>query len=310
MQRVAAIGECMIELSERDSGTLALAYGGDTLNTAVYLKRAANARIAVDYVTALGDDPWSEAMLSAWREEGLGTRHVARLPGGLPGLYMIRVEASGERRFYYWRSAAAARELFRAPATLPVLEALAEYDLVYLSLITVSVLGEEARERLASALATARSGGARVAFDTNYRPAGWPDPATARAAAERFIALADIALPTADDERALFGDADLEATASRYAGREAAVKRGADGCVVMHAQERREVAVPERVAAVDTTAAGDAFNAGYLAARLLGRAPEAAALVGHRLAAAVVRHPGAIIPRAAMPDLGLSAPPS
>jgi 2-dehydro-3-deoxygluconokinase len=305
MLRVAAIGECMIELSERDSGTLALAYGGDTLNTAVYLKRAAGSRLGVDYVTALGDDPWSAAMLGAWDEEGIGTGNVARLPGRLPGLYMIRVDAAGERRFYYWRSAAAVRELFRAETTLPVLDRLAGYDLLYLSLITLSVLAAEARDRLGAALDRARARGARFAFDTNYRSAGWPDAASARRAAEAFIARADIVLPTADDEAALFGDQDLDATLARYAGREAAVKLGAEGCVVAHEGGRRRIPVPERVTAVDTTAAGDAFNGGYLAARLLGRGPEEAALAGHRLASSVVRHRGAIIPRAATPELGL-----
>jgi 2-dehydro-3-deoxygluconokinase len=296
----------MIELSERDSGTLALAYGGDTLNTAVYLKRAAGPRLEVDYVTALGDDPWSEAMLRAWGEEGVGTQNVARLRGKLPGLYMIRLDPAGERRFYYWRSAAAARELFRAEATLPVLDRLAGYDLLYLSLITLSVLAEEARERLGAALDRARARGARVAFDTNYRPAGWADPAAARRTAEAFIARADIVLPTADDEAALFGDADLEATVARYAGREAAVKLGAEGCILAHAGGRRRLPVPAPVTPVDTTGAGDSFNAGYLAARLLGRAPEEAAQAAQRLAAAVVQHRGAIIPRAATPDLALA----
>jgi 2-dehydro-3-deoxygluconokinase len=307
MLRVAAIGECMIELSQRDSATLSLAYGGDTLNTAVYLKRAAGDRLAVDYVTALGEDPWSEAMQAFWREEGLGTDRVARLQGKLPGLYVIRVDEHGERRFYYWRSAAAVRELFRDPATLPILDRLPEYDLLYLSLITVSVLAEEARKALGAALERARARGARVAFDTNYRPAAWPDRMSARHAAERFIARADIVLPTADDDAALFGDADLAATASRYQRHEAAVKLGGEGCLVIHDGAQRQVAVPERAIPVDTTAAGDAFNGGYLAARLLGQAPEAAALAGHRMASAVIRHRGAIIPRAATPDLGLQS---
>jgi 2-dehydro-3-deoxygluconokinase len=305
MLRVASIGECMIELSQRDSATLGLAYGGDTLNTAVYLKRAAGDRLAVDYVTALGDDPWSEAMLDFWRAEGVGCGEVARLKGKLPGLYMIRVDAQGERRFFYWRSAAAVRELFRAPDTLPIAERLPGYDLLYFSLITVSVLSEEARGRLAAALDAARRRGARVAFDTNYRPAAWPDARAARREAERFIARADIMLPTADDEAALFGDADAEATARRYLGQETAVKLGGEGCLLVTNGEITRVAVPEAVTPVDTTAAGDAFNGGYLAARLLGRAPAEAALAGHRMASAVIRHRGAIIPRAATPDLGI-----
>jgi 2-dehydro-3-deoxygluconokinase len=52
---------------------------------------------------------------------------------------------------------------------------------------------------------------------------------------------------------------------------------------------------------VDTTAAGDSFNAGYLAARINGAMPRDAAAAGHRLAGAVIMAPGAVIPKDAMP---------
>ena len=121
MIRVAAIGECMLELTHRDARTLALGFGGDTLNTALYLARTAAGReIAVDYVTALGDDPMSESMIAAWQAEGIGTSRVARLPRRLPGLYLIRTNDAGERRFFYWRSEAAVRSLFVTPETEPL----------------------------------------------------------------------------------------------------------------------------------------------------------------------------------------------
>jgi len=307
MIRVAAIGECMLELSHRDERTLALGYGGDTLNTALYLARTAAGReIAVDYVTALGDDPMSETMVKAWQAEGIGTGRVARLPRRLPGLYLIRTGESGERRFFYWRSEAAVRSLFQTAESEPLLAALAEYDALYFSGVTLAVLAPEARQRFRSALAAARSRGRQVAFDTNYRPALWPDPATARAVFAEFLPVISLALPSFEDEQAVCGDRDPETTARRYAAAgvaEVAVKRGALGCVLLAGGALTEVPVPKPVQAVDTTAAGDGFNAGYLAARLSGASPEQAARAGHGLAAAVVQYPGAIIPRAATPTL-------
>src|SRR5438874_12313443 len=97
---VACIGECMVELSEQPDGSLSRGFGGDTLNTAVYLARLG---VAVDYVTALGDDPWSGEMLAAWHAEGIGTGLIVRVPGRLPGLYLISTDADGQRRFSYWR---------------------------------------------------------------------------------------------------------------------------------------------------------------------------------------------------------------
>lgn len=309
MSRIAAIGECMLELTRRDDGSCNLGFGGDTLNTAIYLARAAagRAELAVDYVTALGIDPMSDEMVAAWRAEGVGTSGVARLPGRLPGLYLIRTGDLGERRFFYWRGEAAVRSLFLTPESEPLLAGLADYEALYFSGITLAVLAPQARERFRTALEAARRRGRMVAFDSNYRPALWPDPAAARQAIGEFLPVTSLALPTFEDERALHGDADPAATAARYARagvQEVAVKHGEHGCLVLANGKLVAVPAAARVAPVDTTAAGDAFNAGYLAARLLGGAPERSARAGAGIAGAVIRHRGAIIPRDATPSLG------
>jgi 2-dehydro-3-deoxygluconokinase len=297
MQRVAAIGECMLELRHRDEKLVELGFAGDSFNTALYMARCnRRERLTVDYVTALGDDPYSEAMLRSWREEGVGTDRVIRLKGKLPGLYFIRTDAAGERRFFYYRSAAAARELFRDAASLPLLATLRDYDVLYFTAITLSVLDSTTRERFHAALAAARAAGRLIAFDSNYRPAGWADVAAARSAIAPFLDLVGLALPTFEDEQALWGDATPADTLSRYAHRkiEVCVKLGSEGCLL---GDGTCIPVPRRVVPVDTTAAGDAFNAAYLTARLAGHPAAEAARAGHILAATVIQHRGAIIPR-------------
>jgi 2-dehydro-3-deoxygluconokinase len=112
--------------------------------------------------------------------------------------------------------------------------------------------------------------------------------------------LVDIALPTQVDEAALFGPEPIDAVADRWLGwgvAEVAVKSGADGCLVATRDGRHRIAPPRAVVAVDSSGAGDAFNAGYLAARLAGRAPARAAPAGHELAAWTILRRGAIPPR-------------
>jgi 2-dehydro-3-deoxygluconokinase len=299
MLRVAAIGECMVELRHRDEHLLELGFAGDSFNTALYLARCTRReRVAVDYVTALGTDPYSEAMLATWRHEGIGADRVARLPGRLPGVYFIRTDARGERRFFYYRSATAARELFCDAASQSLLEALPGYDVLYFTAITLSLLDPAARERFRLALMAARGAGRLVAFDSNYRPASWADAAAARAAITPFLDTLTLALPTFEDEQALWGDATMAETLTRYAARgiEVCVKRGDSGCFLADGER---VPVLERIAPIDTTGAGDSFNAAYLTARLAGQSPAEAARAGHILAGTVIRHRGAIMPREA-----------
>ena len=311
MTRVATIGECMIELRHTDADTLKLGFGGDTLNTAVYLARLGRERgMQVDYVTALGEDAYSDGMVAAWRKEGVGTDLVARLPGRLPGLYIIRTDQRGERSFTYFRSAAAARDMLGEGREARLIERLSGYACVYFSGITLSILDDGQRRKLMDILDRLRTAGTRIAFDSNYRPVGWPDAAAARAWMDEAWRRSDIALPTLDDEQRLTGDVDADAVLARLrqlgAG-EIVLKLSGEGSLVWSREAPAPAKVPpERVAkVVDTTAAGDSFNAGYLYGRLTGKDAAAAARIGSRLAAVKIQHPGAIIAREAMADFGV-----
>lgn len=310
-RRVAAFGECMLELQGPPfgpPGSLRMGQGGDTLNTAVYLARCGEAQgLRVEYATALGDDGFSDGMAARWLDEGVGTALVRRLPGRLPGLYWIETDAQGERRFSYWRDRAAARSYFEAPEGATPLEQAAE-DLaaLHFSGISLAILPPEGRARLLAVAARVRAGGGLVSFDNNYRPRLWPGPEVARAAFDAALQVASLGLITLDDELALRRHADAD-TALRHTLAlgvgEVVVKRGADATVVRTA-DGSVVDVPtvRGVPVRDTTAAGDSFAGAYLAARLGGASAPAAAEAGNRLAARVIQHPGALIPRAAMDE--------
>lgn len=303
MTRVACIGECMIELRQAPGGQAGALYsrfyGGDTLNTAVYLSRLG---VDVDYITALGNDALSDEMIAGWAAEGIGTKRVARLPGKLPGLYLIQTDDKGERRFFHWRESAAARSLMDLPETDDMLNSLASYDIVYLSAITLSILQEGGREKLMTALKRARLLGTRFAFDTNFRARGWPDLDVARKVFSSAFEGADIVLASTEDLAPLYPGESNAALLAGISSPEVVLKLAEPSCILRHAGGSSEVrAEPLTKPVVDTTAAGDSFAAAYLAARLGGAEPEDAARAGHRLAGAVVGYPGAIIPRYAMP---------
>lgn len=295
MTRVACIGEAMIELTwTRPGGQIG--FSGDVLNTAVYLGRAAR-NVAVDFISVLGRDGVSDAMVDFIETEGVGTAGIERHPERLPGVYAITTDEQGERSFSYWRDKSAARTLFENGFA-----ALQGYDLIYLSGITLAILPPNIRNALIGHLADHP---ARIAFDSNYRPRLWEDAATARQTIEAMWRITDVALPSEDDECLLFGDADTTSVLERlrfWGAERGALKRGGMGPTALD-RTVAELHLPAAERVVDTTAAGDSFNGGYLAAILSQRSEESAMSYGHRLATAVIGHPGAIIPAEFCPEL-------
>jgi len=310
MKRVAVVGECMLELQGEAFGAMRQTFGGDTLNTAVYLARLAGGHgVEVQYATALGEDSLSEGLLTRWRAEKVGTDLVRRIPGRIPGLYLIEVDASGERRFSYWRDQSAAKAYFDGPAS-PLEEASEQFDVLYLSGISLAILPPAGRERLLALMAAMRARGAVVAFDNNYRPRLWPDVGEARALFARAFAQATLAFVTADDHQALMGLPTLDdgiAAARALPPPELVIKRGGAPTLVRHDGRWGEAPTEAVERVVDTTAAGDSFAAGYLSRRLVGAAALDAARFGNRVAARVIQHRGALIELQAMADLVAAA---
>ncbi|KFZ38569.1 hypothetical protein HR45_03860 [Shewanella mangrovi] len=293
----------MVELSGQLMGTMQQGFGGDTLNTAVYLKRVAGDMAQVSYVTAMGQDTLSQTIIARWQQAGVDCQFVLRDPSHNPGLYLIENDANGERSFHYWRSQAAARYLLQHRDIEAVLAALKGFDLIYLSGISLAILPAEDRSKLIAFLTQAKAAGVTIAFDGNYRARLWQSPAETQAVYQQLYQLCDIALLTFDDEAALWGDQHVEGAFARLASCNIdtlVLKVGGDGCYVEQAQQRQHIATQKVANVVDTTAAGDSFNAGFLAAWLAGYALNQAADWGNQLAGQVIQQTGAIVPTQAL----------
>lgn len=283
----------MLELA-RTGQSWQLGYGGDTLNTALHLARAGH---DVAYLTAVGSDPLSVDLTTRWGEEGLDTSLVLEHPTRSTGLYAISTDALGERSFSYWRDSSAARDLFELEAAPAALARAETAGLLAFSLISLAILPETGRQALLDLARRVRANGGRVAFDGNYRPRLWSSREEAAGWRDAGIIVSDIGLPTLDDETALSDQRDAQSVAAHWQDlgcTETVVKLGAAGARLPDGS----IVAPEALLApVDTSGAGDAFNAGYLGARMKGAGTVPAAQDGNRLAGWTIMRPGAIPPR-------------
>jgi 2-dehydro-3-deoxygluconokinase len=296
MNSVLSIGECMLQMREERKGKFAQGFGGDSLNTAIYLSRLG---IKSSYLTALGDDEWSNDMLAMWQKEGIDTSLVRQVPGRMPGLYIIQNAASGERRFSYWRERSPAREIFDAD-NQSLAQSFMQHEWIYFTGVTLSLYSPEARALFFDYLQRANDAGAWIVFDTNFRERGWPDAAEKDKAFRQAIEIADILFASYEDMQGIFGRS-AEAMFDIAKCVEKILKLPDASARIVY-RNHDEVAAPLPVKKViDTTAAGDSFAAAYLAARIKNKPPLLAAADGHLLANAVIQHPGAILPRSKMP---------
>lgn len=295
--KIACLGEVMIELIAQSNGQAQIGVAGDTYNTAVYLSKLSKAtELEISYVTALGTDQYSLRILNQIKQFGIHINCIEQRETHMPGLYAIDTDEDGERSFSYWRGQAAARTLFEEPCSIK-LDALSDFNLIYISGISMAILPPETRSRLMAFIKDYKSKGGKIVFDSNYRPRLWEDVETARKVTMDMWALSDIALPSLDDEMALFGDKDEASVLTRITNAGVsfgAIKRGMEGPKAIG--EIVENLDFEKVGkAIDTTAAGDSFNAGFLYQYAIGGSLADAMQSGHTLASKVIQKHGAII---------------
>lgn len=287
----------MVEMADAGGGLYRRGFAGDTFNTAWYARRLLPADWTVGYGSCIGSDAVSAEMRAFMEGEGIDTSALRRLEDRTVGLYMISLE-QGERSFSYWRGQSAARALADDPAWLA--EVLAGRNILYFSGITLAILSPGARRSLCDALARARADGARVAFDTNLRERLWEAPEAMREGLTMGASVADVVLPSFDEETRAFGDAEPSDTIARYracGAKIVAVKNGGGDLTLWDADGTRILPAEKFESVVDTTAAGDSFGAAFLAGMATGHPVDDAARQAMGLAAKVIQSRGALVPQ-------------
>lgn len=288
---LVCLGEPLIELNQTRPGEpqLLWGHGGDTSNCAI---AAARLGLRVGYWTRLGVDAFGDSFLELWRREGVDASQVIRDPEAPTGAYFVGHGPAGHS-FSYLRANSAASRM--RPNELP--EAwLRQTRALHASAISQAI-STSACDTVFRAFEIVRAAGGLIAYDTNYRPRLWPAP-RARAIIAEAARQADIFLPGFDDLRALFGVEDPDRLVDRCLALGppiVALTLGADGALIA-TPDRRERVDAHRVATVDATGAGDAFDGAFLAAYLRSGDPFAAGRFANAAAALATTGFGAVAP--------------
>ena len=303
IMQIALIGECMIEHRE-DTPVGDLHFGGDTVNTAVYLSRLLNGRDAeVLYVSQLGDTDQDRQLLMQLEREKLNCSMVSLVSGRQTGSYRIHTDEAGERHFTYDRAHSPARETLRSIACNATGQ-LASCDVLYVTGITLAIFSPDDREKLLALMANMKERGKQVVYDMNHRPALWEDIETARKMHLLALEAASVFMPSIEDLELVFGAEASVAVIEKQQCRDdllLVLKNGGGELAVTKGGEPYVYSLAVNETVVDTTGAGDSFNAGFLAAYLMNGSIDEAVQTAHQLASTVIMHRGAIIPIEAMP---------
>jgi len=271
--RLAAPGETIL------GGDVAFFPGGKGANQAA---AAAKLGGVVWLVAEVGPDPFGAALVSSLQQAGVLTEHVgvSSRPTGCACIYVL---PEGENSIVVSPGANAALDPRTATARL---EAVGDVGFVLSQL-------ETPLDTVTAVFASARARGATTVLD----------PAPAQALPAALLQSVDFLTPNQPEAATLLGDArpvirdfaDAEEAAVRLLslGPKAVVmKLGALGCLVVDRQERHR-AKAHQVQAVDTTAAGDAFNGAFAVALAEGRTVAEAAAFANAAAGISVTRPGA-----------------
>lgn len=294
--RILCLGEVMVELAPACEGLFKSGFAGDTFNTAWYLKRLLGKTARVAYGTCIGADQVSGELIDFLQAQGLEPA-VRRIINRTLGLYMISLR-DGERSFAYWRGQSAARLLADDMEWLRGV-CMAQ-DVIQFSGITMAILAPDARLRFLRAITQARADGATIVLDTNMRPRLWEDSQTMCDGVMAAARVADIVLPSFDEESAHFGDVTPTATIERYrsvGAKTVIVKNGHSDVIAWDLVQGGLSHTPPLAKQIDSTAAGDSFGAAVIAGLVQGKDLHTTVTDACHLASRVIQEKGALSPK-------------
>ncbi len=291
---ILSLGECMVEFSPVKNHQWQIGFAGDAYNTLVYASRLG---MRCGFITCIGKDTFHKSLLNAIEEEKIYPVCTRTLADRQNGIYFIQTGINGERQFQYYRAQSAATQIFKEIPVDEIIREALRSRIFYFTAVSVAIAEE--REKLGDILKKIK-GKTVVAFDANYRASLWSSERVYRRVIGAILPFVDIILPSEADERILHPECNAQQLFPIYekSGTLCCMKSGGIGASLIVAGVLQNIPAVKRKA-IDTTAAGDAFNAGFLTGVVKKYSAMQSAKLGNAAAGIVIRHRGAIVDREA-----------
>ena len=297
---VVGIGEVLIDFvatkpgSYLDVPAFQKCFGGAPMNTLV---GAARLGLKTGAITAVGEGPFGKFLIRELQKNGVDTSQVKIKKGMRTTISFVANEPeTAERTFIFYRKP-------WVTGTADSSLSIGDLDLDYISDANIlhvsgfSLSQNPSRKTILSAVKHARSSDVRVSFDPTLRLDVWNSIRTIRRIYGEILRMSDIATFSREEASFIFGTSDPEkaaAKALRYGIEVVGMKMGAEGAFLQRRTGEKVMLPAFKVRAVDTTGAGDGWNAGLLVGLIKGWDLRTCLSVANAVGALVVTKHGAI----------------
>ncbi len=294
------IGEVLIDfvatkpVSYTEVSAFQKCFGGAPMNTIV---GAARLGVASGAITVVGEDPFGQFILYELNKNGVDTSHVKVKKGVLTTIAFVANEPkTGERSFIFYRKPWV-RGTSDSALTIHDIdfEYIKNAKIMHVSGFALSQ--NPSRKAILAAVKYAKKEGVKVSFDPTLRLDVWGSEQTIRKLYGQMLRLSDVATFSKEEASFIFGtdNPEVAAKASLKCGLNiVGIKLGVDGALLMTKDGQKFLSPAFNVKAIDTTGAGDGWNAGLLVGILKGWNLETCVTVANAVGALVVTKRGAI----------------
>lgn len=291
---VCSIGEAMIEISNIKKSLYNQSFAGDTLNFCNYLDKK---KLNAFFLSAIGKSEINQLLLDFVKSKKISTKYIKQINQFEVGLYLIKNKDNGEKQFFYWRDESAAKQYFNNIDFLNLYKELKNFDYIYFSGITLSIIHISKLNNFIKLLKLLKNKKIKIVFDLNIRPSRW-NKKNLNIFLDSVLKFVDICFLSGEDMNYWKNKNNIksyEQIVRKYKIKHSIFRKNAEYTYVFLNKTRYVFKNKLIKKVVDTSGAGDGFNAAYLSNFIVNNDPVLALKAGSSLGSKIVMKKGAIV---------------